>query len=154
MDVKFFNPFIASLNNAMEMMLGVTPERESIYVKDDTLTTGDITGVIGFADQNITGSISLSFPEATALYVYNQMTGEHILQITRNVQDSIGELANIVAGGAKTILSQEGISFHISVPSVIVGKHKISHRVNTPIIAVPFTIDKRRFVMEVTMKLN
>jgi chemotaxis protein CheX len=153
MDVKYINPFITALNNTFEMMLGSLPERDGIYLKDDALTSGDITGVIGFAEKNITGTVSLSFPEATALHLYHLMTGENVFQITRNVQDSIGELANIVAGGAKTILSESGFTFHISIPSVIIGQHKISHKVNTPVIAVPFNLDRRHFVMEVSMKI-
>ncbi|MBD3166849.1 chemotaxis protein CheX, partial [bacterium] len=130
MDVKYINPFIQSLMNTVEMMLGVTPAMQAPYVKEDKVTQGDITGIIGFAERNITGSVALSFPSVTALNVYEMMTGEAVTEINRDVQDSIGELANIVAGGAKTELAKMGLSFHISIPSVIVGKnHAITHKV-------------------------
>lgn len=138
----------------MEMMLGITPERDAPYLKGDVLTDGDVTGVIGFAEKNLTGSVSLSFPEASALFVYHKLTGENIFHVTREVQDSIGELTNIVAGGAKTSLASEGITFHIGIPSVIVGQHKISHRVDTPVVAVPFRIENRKLIMEISMKVT
>ncbi len=156
MDVKFINPFIESLINTLEMMVGITPGREQLYIKEDKMTHGDITGIIGFAERNITGSIALSFPNDAALMIYGLMTGENVAQINREVQDSIGELANIVAGGAKSELAKSGLAFHISIPSVIVGKnHAISHKVDTPVVVIPFLIGKakHRFVMEISMKV-
>lgn len=155
MDVKYINPFINSLINTLEMMIGVAAESKPPYVKEDSVTPGDITGIIGFAEKDISGSIALSFPEDTALKIYNAMTGDNMLKITKDVEDSIGELANIVAGGAKTVLATEGLSFHISIPSVVVGRnHTINHKADAPIVVIPFQLDKHRFVMEVSMKIN
>jgi len=137
------------------MFMGESPEPKTPYVKGEAVTQGDITGVIGFAEKTITGSVVLSFPEDTALKLYSSMTGDNLFQINRDVEDSIGEITNIVAGGAKTELSKEGLSFHISIPSVIVGKnHSISHTIETPIVVIPFTIDKFHFSMEVSMKIT
>ena len=155
MDVKYINPFINSVVSTLEMMLGETPKRKTPYLKVGKATEGDITGLIGFAEKNVTGSVALSFPTATAIHVYNIMTGEHTARINREVQDSIGELANIVAGGAKTELAKEGCSFHISIPTVIVGKnHAISHKVDTPVVVIPFTLNDLGFIMEVTLKVS
>lgn len=78
-----------------------------------------------------------------------------MFRISRDVEDSIGELTNIVAGGAKTVLAEEGLSFNISIPSVIVGKnHTITSKLDEPIIVIPFQLDKYRFVMEVSMKIT
>jgi len=137
------------------MFMGDSPEPKAPYVKGEALTQGDITGVIGFAENNVTGAIVLSFPEETAVKLYSSMTGENIFKINHDVEDSIGEITNIVAGGAKTVLAEEGLSFHISIPSVIVGKnHSISHTIEIPIIVIPFTINKLRFSMEVSMKVS
>jgi chemotaxis protein CheX len=155
MDVKYINPFVESLINTLEMMMGMTPEPGSPYVKGDAITQGDITGVIGFAEKNITGAVVLSFPENAALKLYEALTGEAVSNLSRDVEDSIGELTNIVAGGAKTVLAKDGFSFHISIPSVIVGKnHSISHTVETPIVVIPFSYEDLVFSMEVSMKIS
>ncbi len=154
MDVRYVNPFINSVINTVETMVGTTPEPKPPYVKKDQMTQGDITGIIGFAEKNISGSIALSFPEDAALKIYNAITGENIISISKDVEDSIGELTNIVAGGAKTVLAEEGLSFNISIPSVIVGKnHTISHKADSPVIVIPFALVKNRFSMEITMKI-
>ena len=154
MEVKYINPFISSIINCLEMMIGITPERKPPFIKSNSSGEGDVTGMIGFADKNVIGSLAISFPTNTALMVYNSMTGEEVFQVTRNVQDSIGEIANIVTGGAKTELAEQGLSFHISIPTIIVGKnHEIHHKVDSPVMAIPFSLDKHQFVMEVAMKI-
>lgn len=155
MEVQYINPFISAMNKTLETMLGIVPKRGQPYLKNNKITEGDISGLIGFAEKNIIGSVAISFPQETALFVYEKMTSDKITSLNREVQDSIGELANIVAGNAKTILSDKGLSFHISIPTVIVGKnHHISHKAETPIVVIPFHLQEFTFIMEVTMKIS
>lgn len=153
MDVQYINPFIDAVMNCMETMVGITPDRKPPYVKTDKANQGDISGIIGFAAVNVSGSIALSFPKESALKIHNTLMGENVFEITTEVRDGIGELTNIVAGGAKSKLSEMGISFNISLPTIIVGReHEIHHKTDSPVIVVPFELRKHRFLMEVTMK--
>jgi len=152
MDVQYINPFINSLLNAFEMMLNVIPEREAIYLKEGISLTGDVSGIIGFADKNITGSIALCFPRNTALKVYSLLMGEELASIDENVRDSVGELANIVAGGAKQSFSEAGLTYNISIPTIIIGKnHSIAHKIGTDVVVIPFFFGRYKFSMEVSM---
>ncbi len=155
MDVKYINPFIEATINTLEMMTGHTPSRLNPFLKEGRDAQGDVTGMIGFAAKNIVGSVAITFPEKTALALYNDMTGEDVGNINRNVQDSIGELANIIAGGAKTVLAEQNLSYHISIPTVIVGKnHSVEHRANTPVVVIPFEINNNQIILEVAMKIE
>ena len=155
MDVKYINPFISSITNAMETMLGVTVEMQPIFLKSEKLTHGDVSGIIGFGGKDISGSVVLSFPTDTALKVYEKMMGEPAMRIDSDVQDTIGELANIVAGGAKKDFSEDGLSFHISIPTVVVGKnHSLGYKIDIPAVVIPFKIGKNSFTLEVSMKIN
>ncbi|MCB2210808.1 chemotaxis protein CheX [bacterium] len=155
MDVRYINPFINSLINTLKMMMDLDAVAATPFVKDNSKTSGDITGVIGFAEKKIMGSVALSFPEKAALMLFEGMTGEATDEINRDVEDCIGEVANIVAGGAKTEMAGQGLSFNISVPSVVVGQnHSIRHKAETPVIVIPFSVKDETFVMEVTMKLT
>ncbi|MCB2198158.1 chemotaxis protein CheX [bacterium] len=154
MDLQYLNPFINSLINTFEMMLGMNPEPGEPSPKGEGMTQGDITGLVGFAEANIIGSVAVSFPTEAALKLYAAMTGEEVTEITRDVEDSIGEISNIVAGGAKTVFASQGLTFHISIPSVIVGRqHSITHKIETPVYVVPFKVDGIEFVMEISMKI-
>jgi chemotaxis protein CheX len=155
MDVKYINPFVNSVANTMQTMLGVTVEMQPIFLKGEKLTHGDVSGIIGFGGKDVSGSVVLSFPTDTALKVYEKMMGEITSRINNDVQDTIGELANIVAGGAKKDFSEEGLSFHISIPTVVVGKnHTLGYKIDIPTVVIPFNLGKNTFTMEISMKLN
>jgi chemotaxis protein CheX len=155
MDAQFINPFVTALVATFETMLEVSPERGTPYLKRETATQGDISAVIGFAGARVTGSVAISFPTPVALKIYSLMMGEKVYRISSDVQDVVGEIANIVAGGAKTELSKDNLSFNLSIPTVVVGKgHTLGHRMDIPVMVIPFELGKHRFVMEVTMKID
>jgi chemotaxis protein CheX len=155
MDVKYINPFIQALNHTMQTMLGKEPERQALALKTNNLVTGDISAIIGFAGKNVHGSIALCFPEKLAVLIYRRVFGEGPTHINREVEDIIGEIANIVAGGAKTELENCHLIIHNSIPSVIVGKdHVISHKSSSPFITIPFLWEGHGFSMEVSMKVE
>ena len=48
-----------------------------------------------------------------------------------------------------------GLSFHISIPTVVVGQgHTLVQKIDSPVMVIPFGVGKSRFLMEVTMKLG
>ncbi len=157
MKVEYINPFLKSIDNAMKTMLDLTPEGGAPFVKNDNTTSGDVSGLIGFAAKNCKGAIALCFPTDTAIKVFNAMmggVGDQVTKITPEVQDAVGELANIVAGGAKSELAQSGLTFNLAIPTIVLGRnHTIIQEVNTPVIVVPLKIDGLSFSMEVCMKI-
>ena len=154
MDVKYINPFINSVVHTMETMLGSSPDRLDPFIKDNGNAQGDVSGIIGFTSREIVGCIALTFPAKTAQKFYEIMIGEPTPRINEEVQDTVGELANIVAGGAKEEFSDLGISYHISIPTIVSGKnHRISHKDGVLVVVIPFKLQGYPFYMEVSMKL-
>ena len=155
MKAEYINPFITSLNTAFETMMDVVPLQEPPFMKQKPYAAGEVTGIIGFAEKKLTGSVAVSFPLNTALKVHELMLGETVHRITGDVQDTIGEIANIIAGGAKTEFSEMGLSFHISIPTIVVGKnHSINHNVGLPVVVIPFKLDELVFTLEICMKVE
>ncbi len=156
MDVKYINPFINSSIHTMETMLGLKPDRLPPHLKVDADAQGDISGIIGFADKSLSGAVALSFPMETALRIYEMMMGESVSRINSDVEDCIGELANIVTGTAKSEFYNMNVTFHISIPTVVVGKdHRITHRAGTPVVVIPFNMEGGlEFTLEVSMKME
>ncbi|MBU0519109.1 chemotaxis protein CheX [bacterium] len=155
MDVKYINPFISSLNNTLETMLSVSPGRNQPFLKSNNKASGDVSGIIGFASQEVVGSVALTFPEKAALKAYELLMGETLPHINEEVQDMVGELANIVAGGAKEEFNAIGIVYHISIPTVVTGKgHSIGHKGGVPVVVIPFELNGLPFYMEVSMKVK
>ncbi len=150
LNVDYINPFIAATYQALEVMAQSRPERGKPFVKTDHVAKGDISGVIGLAGEAV-GSVAITFPAALALKIYGLMVGEECSDLNEEVQDAVGEIANMIAGGAKATLAEEGYSFRIAIPSIVVGKgHTIEHRGPGVCLVVPFTLEGETFWLEVS----
>jgi chemotaxis protein CheX len=155
MEAKYINPFINAVVTTMETMMDVSPVRGTPYLKGEHTTQGDISSIIGFGGPNISGSVALSFPLPVALKIYSLMMGETVYRITSDVQDVVGEIANIVAGAAKAEMSEQELSFELSIPTVVIGKgHVLGSKGDIPVMVIPMEIGKHRFIMEITMKFK
>ncbi len=155
MNVKYINPFVKSVYNAMKIMLKTAPERGTAHLKDHNKAQGDVSGIVGFAARNIYGTLAISFPKATATKAFKLMVGDKANDISDDVRDFVGELANIIIGGAKQEFVKLGLPFEISIPTVVVGSaHTISHKGGTPVLVVPFKLDGSEFRLEVSMKVE
>jgi len=155
MKANIINPFLTSVRNVMETMLHVKIEQSIPYAKTNNLASGDISGIISFTEKNCVGAVALSFPKTTALNVYNLFSGEYSDRLGMDVQDAVGEMANMVAGGAKTEFSKHGLTFHLSIPTIVVGQnHSINHMPDTPVIVIPMSLNGNSFNLEVSMKIE
>ncbi|MFH0881698.1 MAG: chemotaxis protein CheX [bacterium] len=154
MRIEYVKPFIESVIKTMEMMLGVKPRVQKPYLKGTQPNWGDVSGIIGFAGEKVIGSVAISMPQRSALGVYKLMMSDTVTDITPDIQDSIGELTNIVAGNAKNFFAERNMHFNLTVPSVIVGKrHNISYKENDKVLVIPFDMDNAPFVLELLLKV-
>ena len=80
----------------------------------------EITAMIGCAGEN-RGIMSLFLPERTAFKCVGAMLGMEVNEFDSCINDAVGEMANMIFGGAKTELYEKKINFNISTPTVIVG---------------------------------
>ncbi len=72
MNVAFINPFIESTLRSLEMMANITAEKVGLSVKEDLITTYDISAIIGITGDT-SGSIILSFPVGVACSIVMYM---------------------------------------------------------------------------------
>ncbi|TVR42899.1 MAG: chemotaxis protein CheX [Planctomycetota bacterium] len=119
-DVNLINPFIESTLECLQQMAGCQPSRKRVFIKKDTEMHGNISGVIGLSN-GITGSCAVSFPQILAERIVAAFLGEELPLDEQMIHDGIGEVANMVAGGAKMRFSKSGFNFSISTPTVIAG---------------------------------
>ncbi|MCK5706795.1 MAG: chemotaxis protein CheX [Candidatus Aureabacteria bacterium] len=155
MDIKLINPFISSTITVLQTTAQLDAERGKLFMKTEDSHKSDISGVIGVMGKFV-GSISISFPKNIALKVVsNMLGGMEIEGIDDSVKDAIGEVANMVAGAAKTKLAGIGYSYTLSIPTVICGDgHHLSFPKGIQSIVMPFNIkDMGDFYLEVALKM-
>lgn len=118
----------------------------------DVTSCMDITGVLGFSGGR-RGSILITLSTATATRIIGGMLGERCRTINADVRDGIGELLNMIAGGAKTRLQQKGVSFELSLPNTVIGaNHQIAAPASTSRTHIDFKTEAGDFFIEVYLK--
>ena len=90
--------------------------------KTDTTAQGDVSGLIGMVGDDITGSLSITFETSVALKVMQNMLGEQLEKVNDDVADMVGEITNMICGGAKNELGKLGYNFGMATPVVVFGK--------------------------------
>ena len=111
MRAEFVNPFLASLMNVLKTMASLELKPQKPRVKKDEIARGDVSGLIGMVGPQSRGSMSITFDEGLALQIMENMLGERPNGLNEEVTDMVGEITNMVTGGAKRILAESGFDF-------------------------------------------
>lgn len=119
MRAEFVNPFLASLMNVLKTMASLELKPQKPRIKKDEIARGDVSGLIGMVGPQTRGSMSITFDEALALEIMQNMLGERPNGLNEEVTDMVGEITNMVTGGAKRILAEGGFDFDMATPVVV-----------------------------------
>jgi len=150
MDASFITPFVSSIQNVFSTMLQLDVQVNEPVLKRGGTPTHDVSGIIGMSG-DVVGSVVLSFPETTASAVVQTFTGESFAVDSADFADAIGELVNMVSGGAKAMFAGKNVS--ISVPSVVVGRgHSVAKQSDVPCVCIPCSTDCGDLTIEVAIK--
>lgn len=151
-DTAFINPFLAAAMRTLELQAKSKATPGKIFLKKpNEAFLGDISGVIGLVSTAFTGSVVISFPQATFLEIVSRMFGEKVTEMKPEYEDAAAELTNIIFGQAKIILNEIGHNINTALPSVISGKdHKVSAAAQGVSVVIPFESDAGKFFIEIT----
>ena len=150
MNVEFINPFLQAIINVLKTMAKFEVKPGNPFIKTHEVASGDVSGIIGMASPQAKGTLAVTFTESVILEITNRMLGEELKEIDDTVIDMVGEITNMVTGGAKMQLSEKGYRFEMALPTVISGKgHVVHHKSKSPIISVPFTTEAGDFFIEI-----
>ncbi|CAH0532412.1 hypothetical protein VST7929_00241 [Vibrio stylophorae] len=139
MRAEFVNPFLSSLLNVLKTMAALELQPQKPRLKKDEVARGDVSGLIGMIGPQTKGSLSITFDESLALEIMERMLGERPRSIDEDVTDMVGEITNMVTGGAKRMLAEKGFDFDMATPAVVSGSnHTITHKTDGAIIIMPF----------------
>ncbi|PKI17250.1 chemotaxis protein CheX [Colwellia sp. 12G3] len=149
MNVEFINPFLSSMLNVMSTMAQMELIPEKPRLKKNEVALGDVSGLIGMVSDQAKGSLSITFEGGLALATMKKMVGEAPDVVNEEIIDLVGEITNMVTGGAKRMLSEKGIEFDMATPIVVSGKnHSIHHKAKGPIVIIPLKSELGRAYIE------
>nr|WP_240193520.1 chemotaxis protein CheX [Desulfobulbus alkaliphilus] len=111
-----------------------------------------ITGMVGLAGTH-KGVLAVHFPNQVAKEVTSSFLGVEVDEINEDVQDAIGEIANMLGGNLKTILSDRGKDIQLSLPSTISGeKYSFTSQTEVDQVILPFQAPGGIFYVEVELE--
>lgn len=151
MDASYILPYIESTKNVFQTMLHMQvragkPKVESAIPSESC----DVSGIIGMSG-DVVGVTILRFPLQTAKAIVTRFVGMEMPEDSEDFGDAIGELVNMVTGGAKAKF--EGKAVSISCPSVIIGAHhKVQQMSDATPISIPCDCECGKFTVDVSIK--
>lgn len=111
-----------------------------------------ISSLVGLAG-TYNSLVSLHMPSSLAFTATSCMLGAEVTEAGDDVNDAMGEIANMIAGSFKHHLSRSGLDIHLSTPSVIYGKEYVIRLGSNPEqIAVRFATDDEWFMVAVAFE--
>ena len=134
-------------------MATLDPQIGTPVIKQGVIASGIVTGIIDFKGPRINGSIAISLAKPVILDIAQRMLSEPFTEIDEVILDLVGELTNMMAGGGKATLSEQGYDFDLTLPRVLVGDgHEINHFIMAQTIIIPFRTDSGEFFVEICFK--
>lgn len=110
-----------------------------------------ITGMVGFAG-TYSGVISIHCPVALALKITSNMLGMECEEVNEDLNDAIGEIANMLGGNVKQVLSKGGLDVKLSIPTVIAGEdYTVNSLSDSDCVVIPFHVDGDKFIVGLTL---
>lgn len=111
-----------------------------------------ITGMVGMAGI-YSGILSVHCPQPLALAITSNMLGMDVTEVGEDVNDALGEIANMLGGHVKQVLSKGGLDLNLSIPTVISGEsYTINCMADKDCVIIPFSWNDERFLVGLTLR--
>ena len=111
-----------------------------------------ITGMVGLAG-TYSGILSIHCPQSLALCITSNMLGMDVDEVGDDVSDALGEIANMLGGHVKQVLSKGGLDLNLSIPTVISGEcYSINCMADKDCVIIPFSWNGEGFLVGLTLR--
>jgi chemotaxis protein CheX len=122
-EVRFglLEPFIAATRATLAEMAGTEVVVRAAAGADLFQVLGDVSAVVRLTSAT-DGYLVLGFPQRTAAALAERVFRGVVTEIDEDlINDCVGEIANVVAGQAKSLLATTPYHFSFSLPRVVIG---------------------------------
>lgn len=110
----------------------------------------DLSGIIAISGM-LRATVALHFPRSLILACASKFLGVRPTKIDADTIDLVGELTNMVVGGAKERLGREGLS--LGLPTVVAGSgHQVALGSGTEVSSLTFTSAQGLLAIDVGVK--
>ena len=111
-----------------------------------------LTAMVGLAG-TYNGLVSVHIPWPLAIKFTSLMLGMEVTEVDDDVNDAMGEVANMIAGSFKQHLSKGGSDIQLSTPSVVNGSdYMVTSGSNIENITLKFAANEQWFLVSLTIE--
>ncbi|MGE0632864.1 MAG: chemotaxis protein CheX [Pseudobdellovibrionaceae bacterium] len=110
--------FINAVEKTVETYTGERPRQGTHEITYSLNPPYEVAGIVDFKCGGMDVMMMIVFDTSSICSLYESMLAEKVTSLTPEVQDCVGELANITYGNAKTPLSAEGYDLPMARPNV------------------------------------
>ncbi len=147
------NPLVETIKQAVCEVIGTytgeNPVLKRQFVKQDKIALGEVTAVAGLTGEKATGAFVVSFSREALFKIVATLFGYTPQDITEEVEDAAGEMANMICGAFRRRFEQRGISLKASTPSIVTGKDYHVHTLcKSDALALEFELNGHPIVIE------
>ena len=127
-------------------MIDIEPAGQTTDKSSDLLD--NITGMIGLAG-TYKCVLAIHFPLKVARSMTASFLGMEESEVEEDIDDAIGEIANMLGGNIKSLLSENGRDIDLSLPSIVRGSRYTFHsKGSVERMIIPFASDVGNFLVE------
>lgn len=150
---KLSSYFIDSVQHAFKTMVFMNASCGDLLQSGLDTPRADISGTIGLSGSSCCGILAVAFKMEMARKVFRSMTMEEGVEVhAEELKDAVGELANIIAGGAKTRLQNEGFDCNLGLPTVVIGMdHRLESPADASVCIIPVSTENGSFFMKLAV---
>jgi chemotaxis protein CheX len=153
--LELCNVVIKQVTDMLQMMASTKVEAGKPIEKLKHATWGEVTSLIGLSGINCNGNLALSFEKEAILSIASKMLMDDFNEVNEDVVDAVSEITNMLTGGVKRSLSEQGVSVGMATPIGLVGKGiPLTQSSGIKTWQVPFNCESGNFVVEVAFQLE
>lgn len=144
---KYVDAVVEVIQRTLSMMFDIDAHTWAMKKEESQSSPFEISGVIGITGP-VTGSVVISFPQKLALEMTARtFDSQNDAFVTEgDIFDCVGEVANVVGGNLLPLFGKDGRDLRLSVPSVVVGTHRVVWRLKeTPYELILFETEWGHF---------
>lgn len=147
------NPLVEIIKESVREVLGTYTGQEPVFkekfLRENEIAFGEVSAVAGLAGEKSKGAFIVSFSREALFTIVGALFGERPTELTEEVVDAAGEMANMICGAFRRKFQEKGISLKASTPSLVTGKgHQIRLLCHSPHLVLKFELDGHPVVVE------
>jgi chemotaxis protein CheX len=144
----YVRPFTEAALVVLKEVLAGRIVAGDIELSATTVASRGITTIVGITGE-ADGRILFDMAPASAVRIAGVMNGEEISELNRLGQDTLAELASMIAGRAVTILNDAGHQLQASPPTLLIGDNLTISNFQLETMVVPLETSYGEVVVNV-----